>query len=155
MTTTQQFYLVSRSRHGGATHVQYGEIEKFAYTSRDTPLFAFERLTMKDVEDMCGPDRADWPSEAVALFNEGATEIVEFDNGAGGREFRDSRTFTAEDEIEAYITAIRGIDDGTIRVLLDEQEAAEAVRDGRVDTGYGRQMDTGAALAAYGVTTNG
>ena len=144
-----KFYYVSRSRHGGATHVSFDTLPALAVGRRGDPLNPISRYTIADLGDCFGDDRAEWPEEAVELVEAGATEVAHIGGDNRHGEWMNAADLTDEREAAAYIEAIDNIDDGTIRAVLTEKEALDAIRTNRHDEGYGSYMATGAALAKY------
>jgi hypothetical protein len=152
MKPSDRFYQVFRSRYGSRTHVTYDTLEELCVDKDGIPLHCYDIYnSIEEIIEIFGDDRAKWPREVSRLIEGGAVGVVRVEPYSEYGYWIDIAKLTDRLKTDLMRTAIEEQDDGSITVVLTEEEAADAVRENRVDVGHGREMETGKALALYGV----
>jgi hypothetical protein len=152
MKPSDRFYQVSRSRYGSRPHVIYDTLDTLCFSQLSEPLTPYNLYnSIEEIIEIFGDDRAKWPRDVKKIIEGGATGVVHVGPYNEYGYWIDSAELTDRLKTDLMRTAIEEQDDGSITVVLTEEEASNAVRENRVDVGHGREMETGKALALYGV----
>jgi hypothetical protein len=149
---SDRFYMVCTSIYGSRTHVTYDTLEELCVDNNNNRIHGYDVYSsFEEIIEFFGEEISGWPSAVLNLMDSGSNSFVHVGQYNEHGYWIDANKMTGDLRAKLLIEAICEWDDGSITVILTEDEAADAVRDGRTDCKYGREMNTARALELYGV----